>query len=99
MLRVAFVVSVTVALLAACEDSSPPQEADAGLTTDAPDAVDAAVDAEVDAGDDGGLVPDGPEGCGTPTECGAAWEQRAAERLAEVVGSPEIGRAAGRERG
>ena len=44
------------------------------------------------AGPDGGVTPDGPAAptctSGTPAECGAAWEQHAADQFDAVVGNP-----------
>ncbi len=39
---------------------------------------------------DGGLGPDGSESCATPTECGALWEQRAADAFTRVKPDPAM---------
>ncbi len=78
MLRVVLVVSwITIGFLAGCREEGPGD--DDGVTVDGSDVV--------DGGDLDGGLPDGAS-CGTPTQCGVLWEQRAADRLAAVVGTP-----------
>ncbi len=55
------------------------------------DGGDGGVGSDVDATAsdvDAGSSPDGALACGTPAECAAYWEQRAADRLDAILGDP-----------
>src|SRR5438132_358345 len=81
-------VSAAALLIAAigCGRSSSPATGDAPTAADAAIAIDATevpVDAAPDAAPDAEVLD-----CGTPSECAAIWEQRAADRFDAVLADP-----------